>query len=57
MWLFYYFNLEKSYDVLKSSCAFILLSGIIKFNKNETELRMENPTHRFRETKLVPKHI
>ena len=31
----------------------ILLNKNIKFNKNETELRMENPTYNFRETNLV----
>ena len=31
----------------------ILLNKIINFNKNETESKIENPTHRFRETNLV----
>ena len=36
---------------LKSSC--ILLSKNISFGKNETESKMGNPTHSFRETNLV----
>ena len=43
--LFYYFYFERNYDVLKSKNPCFLL----KFNKAETELRMENPTHSFRE--------
>ena len=31
----------------------ILLNKNIYFNKNETESKMENPTHSFRETNLV----
>ena len=27
------------------------------FNKNETEAKVENPTHSFRETNLVPQII
>ena len=42
-----------NYDVLKSKSPCILLSKNINFNKNETESKMENPTHRFRETNLV----
>ena len=53
MWLFYYFNFKRSYDVLKSKSPCILLNKNINFNKNETESKMENPTHRFRETSLV----
>ena len=53
MWLFYYFNFEKNYDVLKSKIPYILLNKNINFNKNETESKMENPTHSFRETNLV----
>ena len=39
--LFYFW---KSYDVLKSNSPWILLNKYIKFNKNETESKMENPT-------------
>ena len=53
MWLFYYFNLERNYDVLKSKRPCILLNKNINFNKNETESKMENPIHSFREPKLV----
>ena len=37
MWLFYYFNFDKSYDVLKSKTPCIVLSKNIKINKDETE--------------------
>ena len=30
-----------------------MLNKNVNFNKNETELKMENPTHCFRETNLV----
>ena len=53
MWLFYYFSFERNYDVLKSKSPCILLNKNINFNKNETESKMENPTHSFRETNLV----
>ena len=53
VWLFYYFNFEISYDVLKSKNQCILLNKKVNFNKNETELKMENPTHGFGETNLV----
>ena len=53
MWLYYYFNFERSYDVLKSKTKCILLDKNINFHKNETESEMENPTHNFRETNLV----
>ena len=42
MWLFYYFNFERSYDVLRSKSPCILLKKNINFNKNETESKMEN---------------
>ena len=43
-----------NYDVLKSKFPYILLNkNIMNFNKNETESKMENPTHSFRETNLV----
>ena len=53
MWLFYYFNFERSYDVLKSKSPCILLNKYINFNKNETGSKMENPPHSFRETSLA----
>ena len=42
-----------SYDILKSKSTCILSNKNINFNKNETESKMENPTHSFRDTKLV----
>ena len=53
VWLFYYFNVQRNYDVLKSKSPCILLSKNLNFNKNETESKMENRTHSFRETNLV----
>ena len=53
MWLFYCFNFERNYDDLKSKSPCILLNKNINFNKNDTELKMENPTHSFRENDLV----
>ena len=49
MRVFYYFNFQRDYDVLKTKSPCILLNKIINFNKNKTELKMENPTHIFRE--------
>ena len=46
-WLFYYFNFERNYDVLKSKSQWILLSKTINFNKNKMELKMENLTYTF----------
>ena len=48
--LFHYFNFERNYDILKSKSPFILLNKNINFNTNETESKMENPTHSIRET-------
>ena len=53
MWLIYYFSFERNYDVLKSNSPCILLNENKNFNKNETESKMENPVHSFRETDLV----
>ena len=53
MWLFHYFNLKKYYDVLKSKSRYILFNKNINFNKNETELKIENFTNGFRDTNLV----
>ena len=57
MWLFYYFNFERNYDFLKSKSPCILMNKNIKFNKNKTESKMENPTHRFGEMNLVLQFI
>ena len=57
VWLFYYFNFERNYDVLKSKSRCILLNKNINFNKNETESKMENLTESCRETKLVVQFI
>ena len=48
MWIFYYFNFERNYDVLKSKNPCFLLTKNINFNKNETEPKMENLTYIFR---------
>ena len=53
MLLFCYFTFERNYDVLKSKNPCILLNQNMNFNKNETEAKIENPTHSFRETNLV----
>ena len=45
MWLFYYFYLNRNYDVLKSNSPCFLMNKNIKLNKNETESKKENPTH------------
>ena len=52
VWLFYYFNFQRNYSVLKSKSLHFLLNKNINFNKNETESKMENPTQSFRETNL-----
>ena len=44
MWIFYYFNFERNYDILKSNSPCILLNKIINFNKNGMESKPENPT-------------
>ena len=41
------------YDVLESKILCFLLNKSINLNRNETESKMENPTHTFRETILV----
>ena len=56
MWLFDYFNFERNYDVSKSespSGPCILLNKNVNFSKSETESKIENTTHSFRETNLV----
>ena len=47
MWLFYYFNFERNYDVLKKKNPAMSL----KKYKYETESKKENLTQYFRETK------
>ena len=49
MWLLYCIYSERNYEVLISKSPCILLKKNINFNKNETELKMENPTHSFRD--------
>ena len=49
MWVFYYFNFEKSYDILKSKDPWFLLNKKLNFNKNEMESKIEDTTHGFRE--------
>ena len=53
MWLLHYFNFERNDDVVKSKSPCLLLNKNINFNENETEPKIENPTHIFRETNLV----
>ena len=50
MWLFYYFDFKRNYDVLKLNDPCILLNKEIRFNKNETESKLEKPQS-FKETK------
>ena len=49
-------NFERNYDVLKSKSSCILFNKNINFNKNETESKMENPTHSVREEKCYLVH-
>ena len=53
MWLSYYFNFERNYEVLKSKCPWILLNKNINFNQNQMESKMKNRAHSFREENLV----
>ena len=43
VWLFYYFNFERSHNVLKSKIPCILLNKNINFNKHETESKWKIP--------------
>ena len=54
MWLFYFFDFERNYDILKLRSPCSLLNKNTNFNKNEMESNIENPTHSFTETKLAP---
>ena len=40
LWLFYYFNFERNYDVLKSKNPCILWNKNINFNKNQKESKI-----------------
>ena len=53
VWLFYQFYFERNYDILKSKNPGILMHRIIKFNKNETGLKMGNLIHCLRETSIA----
>ena len=53
MWLLYYFNFERNFDVVKSKSPYLLLNKNINFDKNKTKSKMENATHSFRQTNLV----
>ena len=53
MRLLYSFNFKRNYDVLKSKNPCKFLNKNINFSKNETESKMENTPHSFRETNLV----
>ena len=53
MWLLYYFNFERNYDLLKSKNPCFLLKKYINLNKKKTESKMENPIHSFREISLL----
>ena len=55
MWLFYFFHIERNYNVLKTKSLCFLLNNNINFNKNETELKMENHTHIVLEERLERK--
>ena len=52
MWLFYYFDFERNYDVLKSKSLYILLNKNINFNKNKKDSKIENSSHSLREKNL-----
>ena len=56
MWLLYYLNFERKYDVLKSKSPCILLNKNINFNKNQMKLEIENPTNSFREISTANKY-
>ena len=51
--LFYYFNFERNYGVLETKSPYIFLNKNINFIKNETESKIENPSHSLTETNLV----
>ena len=41
VWLFYHFNFERHYDVLKPKSSWILLNKNINFNKHETHWKIK----------------
>ena len=47
MWLFYYFNFERNYGLLKSKSPCFLFNKNINFHKNETKSKIGIPTHTF----------
>ena len=53
MWLFYYFNFERNHDVLKSKSSSFFMNRNINFNRNETESKMEKPTHTLLERRIL----
>ena len=53
MWLSYYVNIERNYDVLKAKSACFFVEQKYKlYNKNEAKSKMENTTDSFREMKF-----
>ena len=52
VWLFYYFNFERKFEVLKSKSAYFLLNKKLNVNKNEAESKMENSTLTFLHSRL-----
>ena len=57
MWLFYYFNSEMNYNVLKSKSPCILLNKNINFNKSKTESKMKNSTRTLRNEPCASAHF
>ena len=53
VWLFYYFDFKRNYDVLKLKSSCFSLNKKVNFNKSETESNMENPTHTLRERRTL----
>ena len=53
VWLLYYHNFERNYDVLKLKSPCIFLNKSINFDKNGKESKIENPTQGFRDINLV----
>ena len=53
VWFLYYSYFERNFYILKSESLCSLLNKNMNFNKNETESKLENPTHRSREINLV----
>ena len=51
--LFYCFDCERNYDVLKSKSPDFLLSKNVSFDKNELKSEMKNPTYPFRDANLL----